>query len=53
MPIFIKENKKLKDNMYKIPDKLHQYLDYLLSIYNIFVIYLSIFPFTFLVRSLP
>lgn len=34
MPIFIKENQELKDNMYKIPNKLQQYLYNLLSIYK-------------------
>ena len=29
MPIFIKENQELKDNMYEIPDKLQKHKKYM------------------------
>ena len=34
MPIFIKENQELKDNMYEIPDKLQKHLKQTLSKYK-------------------
>ena len=34
MPIFIKENQELKDNMYEIPDKLEKHLKQTLSKYG-------------------